>query len=279
MELKGMPAARALTERAFPDIEALGAKGIVPCLAVVRIGARADDLSYEKGIAKRFAGAGCGIRSVALGENCPQADLECTLLHLNRDPAVHGILLLRPLPKRMDAAYIESLISPEKDVDGMSPVSLGRMFSGDRDAFAPCTAEAVVELLDYDQIPLAGKRVTVVGRSVVVGRPLFALLLARDATVTVCHTKTKELACVCREADILVSCAGKAGIIKREFIGLGCTVIDVGINMADGKLVGDVSPEACAAAENYSPVPGGVGAVTNAVLLWHTVRAAKKQSV
>lgn len=274
MELRGLPAAKAMTEKLLPAVEALRVRGIVPRLAVLRIGARADDLSYEKGIAKRFAEAGCEVKGVALKEDCPQADLACTLLHLNRDESVHGILLLRPLPGHIDASFVETLISPEKDVDGMNPQSLGRVLMGDREAFAPCTAKAVIELLDHYQIPLAGRRVAIVGRSVVVGRPLFALFVARDATPTVCHTKTRELACVCREADILVACAGKPGLITAEHIGKNATVIDVGINVANGKIVGDVAADACAAAEHVSPVPGGVGSVTNAVLLAHTVRAA-----
>jgi len=279
MELRGMPAAKAITEKLLPDIEALKARGIVPRLAVLRLGARPDDLSYEKGIAKRFAEAGCAAVSVALKEGCSQADLECTLLHLNREAGVHGILMLRPLPRQIDARRVEALIAPEKDVDGMSPQSLGRVLMGDGEAFAPCTAQAVVDLLDFYGIPLAGKRVAIVGRSVVVGRPLFALFVARDATPTVCHTKTENLARVCREADILVVCAGRPGFIDAAHIGENAVVIDVGINAVDGKIVGDVAPEACAAAAHYSPVPGGVGSVTNAVLLAHTARAAKRLSM
>jgi methylenetetrahydrofolate dehydrogenase (NADP+)/methenyltetrahydrofolate cyclohydrolase len=278
MELRGMPAAKAMTEKLLPDIEALKAREIVPRLAVLRLGARPDDLSYEKGISKRFTEAGCAAESVALKEDCSQADLECTLLHLNREAGVHGILMLRPLPRQIDARRVEALIAPEKDVDGMSPQSLGRVLMGDGEAFAPCTAQAVVDLLDFYGIPLAGKRVAIVGRSVVVGRPLFVLFVARDATPTVCHTKTENLARVCREADILVACAGRPGLVGAAHVGENAVVIDVGINVADGKIVGDVAPGACAAAAHYSPVPGGVGSVTNAVLLAHTVRAAKRLS-
>jgi methylenetetrahydrofolate dehydrogenase (NADP+)/methenyltetrahydrofolate cyclohydrolase len=278
MELRGLPVAKAMTEKLLPDIEALKACGIVPRLAVLRLGARPDDLSYEKGIAKCFAEAGCAAESVVLKEDCPQADLECTLLHLNREAGVHGILMLRPLPGQIDARRVGALIASEKDADGMSPQSLGHVLMGDGEAFAPCTAQAVMELLDFYRIPVSGKRVVIVGRSVVVGRPLFALFVARDATPTVCHTKTENLARVCREADILVACAGRPGLIDDSHIGENAVVIDVGINVADGKIVGDVAPKACAAAAHYSPVPGGVGSVTNAVLLAHTVRAAKKLS-
>lgn len=274
MEYKGQPVAKALTEKLRPEIDALRVNGINPCLAVVRVGVCADDLCYEKSISRCFAQAGCSVKSIAMREDCAQAELECMLITLNRDRLVHGILLLRPLPKHMDAAYLQTLIAPQKDVDGMSPVTLGRVFVGDTSAFAPCTAQAVMEILDHYQIPVAGKRVTIVGRSTVVGKPLFALLLARDATVTVCHTKTDDLARVCRDADILVACAGKPGMITTEHVGEACTVIDVGVNIVNGLIVGDVSAQACAASQHFTPVPGGVGAVTNAVLLAHTVRAA-----
>lgn len=276
MELRGQPAAKALTEDLSGDIEALRRRGTLPRLAVVRLGARADDLAYERGIAKRFGEAGCEAVSVALSESCPQPLLEETLCRLNRDCAVHGVLVLRPLPAHIEASRVESLISPEKDVDGMNPVSLGRLFRGEKGSFAPCTARAVLELLDFYHVSVSGKRVTVVGRSAVVGRPLLALLLARDATVTLCHTKTADLACECRRAEILVACAGKPGLIAKEHVGAGATVVDVGICEAEGKLVGDVSPEARAAAAHYSPVPGGVGALTTAVLLKHTVLAASR---
>ncbi|HOG00712.1 MAG TPA: tetrahydrofolate dehydrogenase/cyclohydrolase catalytic domain-containing protein [Clostridia bacterium] len=276
MELAGLPAAQALAERVRPEIESLGSRGVTPRLAVVRAGARPDDLSYEKAIAKRFAAAGCEIRHAVLPEDCGQSALVREIALLDGDKTVHGILVLRPLPPQIDAARVASLVSPEKDVDGMNPASLGRILLGERDAFAPCTAEAVVALLDHYEIPLAGKRVTIVGRSAVVGRPLMALLLARDATVSVCHTKTADLACACHEADILVACAGRPGLVTAEHVGACCTVVDVGVNMVEGRLTGDVAAAARAKALNFSPVPGGVGALTGAVLLAHTVRAAGK---
>lgn len=275
MELKGLPAAQALKESLRPRIAALAARGETPCLAVVRLGARPDDLAYEKGIAKCFGESGCVTRSVALPEECAQSALIKEIALLDGERGVHGILVFRPLPAQIDSLRISALISPEKDVDGMNPASLGRVMLGTHSAFAPCTAEAVVALLDHYEIPLAGKRVTVVGRSAVVGKPLLALLLARDATVTVCHTKTADLVSACKNAEILVSCAGKPGVILKEHVGKDCVLVDVGINMLGGKIVGDVSAEACAAARHFSPVPGGVGALTNAVLLTHTVAAAE----
>lgn len=276
VELRGAPAAKALLETLRPEIAALKERGVVPRLAVVRLGARADDLSYEMGMRKRFCEAGCETQSVVLPEDCDPSALIKEISLLEGDAGVHGILVLRPLPGHIDAMRIASLLSPNKDVDGMSPASLGRLFLGEGEAFAPCTAEAVVRLLDHYQIPLAGKRVTIVGRSAVVGRPLAALIIARDATVTICHTKTADLPCACCTADILIACAGRPGMIGAEHVGPACTVIDVGINEAGGTIVGDVSPGAQAAAKHFSPVPGGVGALTNAVLLAHTVRAAAK---
>lgn len=275
MELAGLPAAQALTERLRPQIETLKARGVTPRLAVVRVGARPDDLSYEKAIEKRFAGAGCEIKSVALPEDCTQSALIHAVALLDGDPTIHGILVLRPLPKHIDASRIAALISPKKDVDGMNPASLGRILLGEGNAFAPCTAEAVVALLAHYDISLAGRRVAVVGRSAVVGRPLMALLLARDATVTVCHTKTVDLACACHEADILVACAGRPGLVGAEHVGANCTLVDVGVNMVEGKLTGDASGGAQCAALHFSPVPGGVGALTSAILLAHTVQAAE----
>lgn len=276
MELMGAPAARALIESLRPEIAALKARGVVPRLAIVRAGERADDLAYEMAIRKRFCEAGCETRSVVLPQDCTASALIREVASLDADPEIHGILVFRPLPKHIDELRIASLISPKKDVDGMSPASLGRLFLGAGEAYAPCTAEAVVKLLDYYQIPLAGRRATIVGRSAVVGRPLAALLLARDATVTICHTKTADLACACCAADILIACAGRAGLVGAEHIGENCTAVDVGINEQNGALVGDLSPAAQAAALHFSPVPGGVGALTNAVLLAHTVLAARK---
>lgn len=274
MELTGLPAAQALSERLRPEIEALRARGVTPRLAVVRVGARPDDLSYGKAIARRFAGAGCEVKNVVLPEDCGQSALIHAVALLDGDRAIHGILVLRPLPPEIDASRVAALISPEKDVDGMNPASLGRILLGEGNAFAPCTAEAVVALLDHYGISLTGKRVTIVGRSAVVGRPLMALLLARDATVSVCHTKTADVACACREADILVACAGRPGLVTAQHVGALCTIIDVGVSVVEGRLAGDAAADARAKALNFSPVPGGVGALTGAVLLAHTVRAA-----
>ena len=204
-----------------------------------------------------------------------QAKLESALLCLNADKSINGILTFRPFPRALSEERIKTLIDPGKDVDGMSPANLAGVFSGDPDCFAPCTARAVVEVLDYYGIDIVGKRAVVVGRSMVIGRPVAMLLLSRNATVTICHTKTRDIEAVCREADILVACAGVAHMINRSFVKTGQVIVDVGINVTENGITGDVDTkdvETVAAA--ITPVPGGVGGVTAAVLLEHTVKSA-----
>jgi methylenetetrahydrofolate dehydrogenase (NADP+)/methenyltetrahydrofolate cyclohydrolase len=274
-ELKGAPVSAALMEKCKADVAVLGQKGIVPKLAVVRIGGREDDLAYEAGIKKRFAAAGAVAEVAVLPPDVPQETLERTIDELNRDGAAHGILVFRPLPKHLSEERIKRVIAEEKDVDCMGGGSMAHVFMGDGMGYPPCTPQAVMELLDFYRIDVAGKRVVVVGRSLVVGKPLSMLLLGRNATVTVCHTKTQDLPSECRRADILVACAGKAKMITGEYVRAGQIVIDVGINMLDGRLCGDVDYAAVAdQAEAVTPVPGGVGTVTTSVLLKHTVRGA-----
>jgi len=276
-ELKGAPVAAALTERCRARVAALEAAGITPKLAVVRVGEREDDVSYEKGIVKRFSAAGAAVEPAALPPGTTQAGLEAKITSLNRDESVHGILLFRPLPSHLSPEPIKALIAPEKDVDCMGTANTARVFEGSKNGYVPCTAGAVIELLDFYGIGLAGRKVTIIGRSLVVGRPLAMLLLARDATVTVCHTKTCNLAEECRRSDILIACAGSAGMVGADFARPGQIVIDVGINMAGGKLRGDVDYGAVAGiVEAITPVPSGVGAVTTAVLLEQTVWSAMK---
>lgn len=198
---------------------------------------------------------------------------------INEDADVDGILLLRPLPRHLDERAIEQRIDPAKDVDGISPVNLAKVFSGDPSGYAPCTPEAVMEMLDYAKIDLSGKRAVVVGRSLVVGKPLAMLLMGRNATVTVCHTKTVELPAVCRSAQVLVAAAGRARMLDGSYIGTDAAVIDVGIHVdQSGSLCGDVDfgslPEYTALA---TPVPGGVGAVTTSILAKHVVQAAARR--
>ena len=277
--LKGAPAAKALTEKAREESDALRARGVTPTLAIVRVGARDDDLAYERAALKRCEQCGVDARCVALPEDAAQAELTDALAKLNADEGVHGILLLRPLPPQMDEAAVCALVAPEKDVDGVTAASMAAVYALGGTGFAPCTAEACVALLKHYEIPLAGRRVVVVGRSLVIGRPASLLLLRENATVTVAHSRSEELPALCREADVLVVAAGKPGLIGAEHLRAGQTVVDVGIHAApDGSLRGDVRfDEAERIVDALTPVPGGVGAVTTAVLCAHAIQAAKKQ--
>lgn len=273
----GTEVAKSMKERLIREVEALKEKGISPCLAILRVGARPDDLSYERGAKKRMELTGIGCRVVELPEDVTQERLEQELRNLNEDPDVHGILVFRPLPGHLDEEPLKQIIHPVKDVDCMSPVNIAKVFSGDESGYAPCTPEAVMEMLDHYDIDPKGKRVTVVGRSMVVGKPLSMLLLKRHATVTICHTRTVDLAGTCRNAEILIAAAGKAGMVTADMTGEGAVVLDVGINMdEEGNLCGDVDFDAVEPKASYiSPVPRGVGSVTTSVLAKHVVRAAE----
>lgn len=274
-ELRGKPVVDALTETFSRKIQQLKKKDITPKLAIVRVGAREDDLAYEKGIMKRFLAAEAIAEVLALPLDCSQEKLEETILALNEDTSVHGILLFRPLPKHLSEDAVKSLISAEKDVDCMGHNNIAYVFSGNQKGYPPCTPQAVIELLDYNAIDVTGKKITIVGRSLVVGKPLSMLLLGKNATVTICHTKTKQLAEECKKADILIACAGVAKMIKEDFVHPEQIVIDVGINMDNGKLCGDVDYEAVAdKVKAITPVPGGIGTVTTSVLLKHTIQSA-----
>ena len=276
-ELRGMPVVKSMCAALAPQIEALAAKGITPKLAIVRVGANPDDLSYEKGILKRFENNGAAVAVHELAEDVTQEELEKKVLSLNADDSVHGILVFRPLPKHLDEKQIAAIIDPSKDVDCMSELNLAGVFSGRGNTlvFAPCTPQAVVELLDGYGIDCTGKRVVIVGRSVVVGKPLSMLLLNKNATVTICHTRTKDLAAECRRADILIACAGVAKMITPAYTNPDQIVIDVGINFVDGQLCGDVDYEAVyPIVAGISPVPGGVGTLTSTVILKHTIMRA-----
>ncbi len=276
-ELRGMPVVKSMCAALAPQIEALAAKGITPKLAIVRVGANPDDLSYEKGILKRFETNGCAVTVHELAPDMTQDELTKKVLSLNEDDSVHGILVFRPLPGHLDEKQIAAIIDPSKDVDCMSELNLAGVFSGRGNTlvFAPCTPQAVVELLDGYGIDCTGKRVVIVGRSVVVGKPLSMLLLNKNATVTICHTKTKDLAAECRRADILIACAGCARMITPAYTNPNQIVIDVGINFVDEKLCGDVDYDAVSPiVAGISPVPGGVGTLTSTVILKHTIMRA-----
>lgn len=275
-ELRGAPVARAIMDKTAGEITRLAQAGIMPKLAVFRVGSREDDIAYERSIIKRFSAAGAAAEVMALSEDAMQEELEAAVRRAADDESVHGILVFSPLPKKFNAGRIRMLIPAEKDVDGMTDASLAGVFRGDKNAFAPCTAQAVVEILRYYGMEnLAGKRVTVVGRSTVVGKPLAMLLLGMNATVTVCHTKTADTAAECRRADVVIACAGQARMVTDEYMSAGQTIIDVGINADGDGICGDVDyATAQSIVAAATPVPGGVGAVTTAVLLSHIVRNA-----
>ena len=277
--LKGAPAAAALTEELKARAEALRAKGTVPTLAILRVGERPDDLSYERGALKRCEKAGIEVKRFLLPEDVTESELLKTIDIVNADPGIHGCLMFRPLPDRaMEKAACARLL-PEKDVDCMTEGSLGGVFTGSGTGYPPCTAEACMELLRFYGIGLKGKNVTVIGRSLVIGKPVSMMLQAAHATVTMCHTRTRDMAAICRNAEILVCAAGHAGLVTKDFIRPGQIVIDVGINVDEnGNLCGDVAfDEAAGIAGMITPVPGGVGSVTTAVLAKHVIEAAEKR--
>ena len=277
--LKGAETAAALTEKAKERALRLHQRGVEPTLAILRVGEREDDLAYERGAAKRCARAGVAVRSFALSKEAGQSELLALIGRLNDDPSVHGVLIMRPLPPQFDDSAVCRALSSQKDVDGITEGSMAGVYSGSQTGFAPCTAQACVELLKYHGIAITRRRAVVVGRSLVIGRPVAMLLLAENMTVTVCHTKTENLPVVCREADVLIVAAGKAGVLGAESVRPGQVVLDVGIHVgADNKLCGDVrTAEIEAIVQAVTPVPGGVGAVTASVLAAHVVTAAERQ--
>ena len=279
--MKGADVAKTMKEDLTGEARRLKDRGILPSLTIVRVGARPDDLAYERGARKRMEMIGIECKVVELPETITQAEFEKTFFKINEDPKVHGILLFRPLPGHLDEGPVVSRINPLKDVDCMCPVNIAKVFSGDETGHAPCTPEAVMEMLDYYKIDPRGKKVTVIGRSMVVGKPLSMLLLKRHATVTICHTRTKDLSATCREAEILVAAAGMARMVTADLIGDGAVVVDVGINVdAKGNLCGDVDFNAAEPVTSYiSPVPRGVGSVTSSVLAKHVLKAAEYLSL
>ena len=277
--LKGLPVAKAMTERLAQQIENLKAAGIAPTLAIVRVGERDDDLSYERGATKRCDAIGIAIKKYVLPSDCAQDDLMAVIAEVNADPSIHGCLMFRPLPKTLDEAAACAALDPAKDVDCITEGSLFGVFANRAVGFPPCTAEACIQLLDYYGYELTGARVTVVGRSLVIGKPVSMMLQARNATVTMCHTRTRDLAAECRKAEVLVVAAGHIGTVGADAVSAGQTVIDVGINWdeAAGKLCGDVAfDEVEPIVDAITPVPGGVGSVTTAVLAKHVVEAAQR---
>jgi methylenetetrahydrofolate dehydrogenase (NADP+)/methenyltetrahydrofolate cyclohydrolase len=274
--LAGGRLASAIKARVSEVAAAWDRDGVQVTLAVVVATSDESTLWYVRSIASAAAKARIHCRLVDLGEAATEEEIAKQLAELSNDANVHGIILQTPLPHGVAAARLVGHIASHKDVDGANPVSLGRLAVGEP-AFAPATARAVIELLDHHQIPIAGRHVAVVGRSAVVGKPLLHLLLQRDATVTICNSRSTPLDRFTKPADIVAVAVGRPGMLTADHVSSGAVVIDVGTNvLADGRMVGDADQESVSTvAAALSPVPGGVGSVTTALLLLHTVEAAR----
>lgn len=276
--IKGKEVADKITDDLIKEVENFKSK---PVLTIVRVGSNPDDLAYERGAKKRCEKIGICIEVITLNEDVTQREYEILLESLNRDPHVNGILTLRPLPNHIDENKIKDIINPEKDVDGFNPINFSKIAIGDSTGFAPCTPMAVIEIMKHYNIKLTGEHVVIVGRSMVVGKPLSMMMLNENATVTLCHSKTEDLASITSSADILVSAIGRAKMIGHEHVKNGAIVIDVGINVDEkGNLCGDVNvgDHLEYYVDTITPVPGGVGSVTTSILAKHVVEAYKLQN-
>ena len=288
MQLLGKEVNEKLNARIIADCEALKAKGVNPTLAIVRCGERPDDLSYEKGATKRAETLGVAVVNYVLPEDVSKEELIRTIDEINANDGIHGVLMFRPLPKHLKADQDEicNRLDPRKDVDGMTDGSNAGVFMGKKLGFAPCTPAACMEILDHYGIDCTGKKAVVIGRSLVVGKPAAMMLMGKNATVTICHTKTKDTAAIAREADIVISAAGVLKSLTKDYVRPGQIVVDVSINWdaekinakgGKGGIAGDaVYEEVEPIVEAITPVPGGVGAVTTSVLIGHVVEASKR---
>ncbi|MBP3727433.1 MAG: bifunctional 5,10-methylene-tetrahydrofolate dehydrogenase/5,10-methylene-tetrahydrofolate cyclohydrolase [Pseudobutyrivibrio sp.] len=279
--LKGKDVVENLNGKLSEKVNELKTKGINPTLAILRVGEKADDLSYERGAIKRCQLVGVEVKVVALPVDVSENEFFDTLDKLNNDITIHGILMFRPLPKHIDEAKARNMLSPAKDVDGSTDLSLAGVFTNTNLGFSPCTAEAAMEILKYYNIPLSGKKVAVIGRSLVIGRPIAMLLMHENATVTICHTKTVDVPGITKNADIVVVASGQMESVGADYLREGQTVIDVGIswNSEKNKLCGDVKfEEAEGIVDAITPVPGGVGGVTTSILVKHVIEAAIRQN-
>jgi methylenetetrahydrofolate dehydrogenase (NADP+)/methenyltetrahydrofolate cyclohydrolase len=275
--LVGKEVTAAMKTKQQAAVAELAQRGITPALGIIRVGEREDDIAYERGAAKRCETVNVAVRQFTLPSGVSQKELVDLIEGINNDASIHGVLLFRPLPGHIDEDRVCNALSTEKDVDGITDGSLAGVFAARRKGFAPCTARACMEILEHFGVELKGKRVTVVGRSLVVGKPLSIMLMGKHATITVCHTRTVDMPSICRDSEILIAAAGKARMIDKSFCSPGQIVIDVGINVdEDGKLCGDVNFEDCEqVVEAITPVPGGVGTVTASVLAEHVIEAAR----
>ncbi len=261
------------------DVQELKAKGVNPALRIMIVGEAEDSVFYANSAKKMAEKNGIACQIEQLSGTMSQDEFVNILKQRNADKTIHGIIVMRPFPKQIREDVVKHILAPEKDIDCFNPVNAGKIMAGDMTGFPPATPQAVMEILRFYQVPMSGKEAVVIGRSMVVGKPMAMLLLGENATVTVCHSRTQDLPGVCRRADILIAAIGKAKMISTNYIKPGATVMDVGINPEGDKFVGDVDTEpAKDVAGAITPVPGGVGTVTTRVLLKHVVKAAKLQN-
>ena len=279
-QLLGKEVTAALNETIKADAVSLREKGVVPTLAIIRVGENESDISYERGATKRCELLEVECKKYLLPEDISEEELLKVIDEVNNDDTIHGVLLFRPLPKHLNSTLIENALAPEKDVDAMTDGSMCGVFVGKDIGYPPCTPQACIEILDHYGIDCAGKNIAVIGRSLVVGKPVAMMLMKKNATVTICHTRTVDMPQITRKADILIVAAGRAGVVTKDYVSEGQIVIDVGINVNDeGKLCGDVAYEEVEQiVDAITPVPGGVGSVTTSVLVKHVVEAAKKKA-
>lgn len=268
----------ALNETIIKNVEGLKGRGIIPTLAILRMGERPDDLAYERSAVKRCKDLGVMVETVTLKEDATQGDVLFAIREINDDPDIHGALIFRPLPAHIDDDAVCAALNPEKDVDGITAMSLAGVFSGKPMGYPPCTAQACMEILAHYGINPAGKTAVVIGRSLVIGKPVAMMLLKKNATVTICHTKTVDMAAVTQKADIVVAAAGRGAMVDARYVSPHQVIVDVGINFTeDGQMIGDVDYQAVVEKVGaITPVPGGVGGVTTSVLVGNVVKAAAK---
>ncbi len=275
---KGKPVADAMTEKMKAAAEELRAAGITPAVCIVRVGERPDDLAYERGIVKRCEAVGVDVRKIVFSPDVSQETFDEKFLAVNRDETVHGILLCRPLPPQLDDEKVRRLLDPAKDIDGCTDGSMAGVFTGSGAGFSPCTAQAAMEILHYYGAQIKGKKAAVIGRSLVIGKPVAMMLMQENATVVNCHTRTPDVPAITQKADILIAAAGRLKSVTPEFTNPDQVIIDVGINWDEekGGIAGDVDFEKVEPlVKAITPVPGGVGAVTSCVLVSHVIEAAK----
>ena len=279
--LKGAPVAAALTEKLISRAEKLKSKNIFPTLAILRIGEKPGDISYETGAVKRCEKIGIEVKNFRLPLDVSSEKILDLIHEINNDKTIHGLLMLRPLPDKKAEEEACGILKPSKDIDCMTAGSLAKIFTGLGEGYAPCTAQACIEVLKYYGVELEGKNIAVLGRSLVIGKPLSMMLTAENATVTMCHSKTQGLEKICRNSEIIVAAVGKAKFIDKNFVSQNQIIIDVGINVDENnKLCGDVDFEKVEPlVKAITPVPGGVGAVTTAVLAGHVIDAAESKNL